>query len=69
MLKLLIDNAGLRESAAERARERIQNHYLWPQIASQIEDIYMDVMDRPRDARKPPLAVEEGRGAAGSQVA
>ncbi|HEV7219464.1 MAG: glycosyltransferase family 4 protein [Terriglobales bacterium] len=69
MLKLLIENAGLRESAAERARERIQNHYLWPQIASQIEDIYMDVMDRPRDARKPPLAVEEGRGAAGSQVA
>ncbi len=68
MLKLLIENAGLRESAAERARERIQNHYLWPQIASQIEDIYMDVMDRPRDARKPPLAVEEGRGAAG-QVA
>ena len=69
MLKLLIENVGLRESAVVKARERIQNHYLWPQVASQIEDIYLDVMGRPREGRKPALATEEAHSEPGSLVA
>ena len=69
MLKLLIGNAGLRETAALKARERIQNYYLWPQIASQIEDIYMDVMGRSRNVRKPPLAAKEWRADPDSRMA
>ncbi len=66
MLKLLIENADLRESAAKKARERIQNQYLWPRIASQIEDIYMEVMGR---SPKPALGAEEAHADPGSRVA
>jgi glycosyltransferase involved in cell wall biosynthesis len=69
MMQLLIENAALRESAAEKARERIHNYYLWPQIARQIEDVYLDLMGRSHDGRKPALSRAESRVDRGSQVA
>ncbi|MGH9530710.1 MAG: glycosyltransferase family 4 protein, partial [Terriglobales bacterium] len=53
MLKLLIESETLRESAAKKARERVQGTYLWPQIAGQIEELYLGVMDRSLDGRRP----------------
>jgi glycosyltransferase involved in cell wall biosynthesis len=53
MLRLLIENAELRESAARKARERIVNHYLWPEIAKQVAEVYLNLMEEPRATRKP----------------
>ena len=69
MLKLLIGNSSLRESAVEKARERIQNQYLWPGITSQIEAVYLDVMGRPRAKRKPSTSMAEPDVEPRSQIA
>ncbi len=47
MLRLLISSPSLRRQAATRAQERIRKHYLWPEIAAQIDSIYRDLM-RPK---------------------
>ncbi len=62
MLRLLIENPLLREAAVTKARERIQQHYLWPQVAEQIEEIYLKVLDPklPLGIRKLPISVAEG---------
>jgi glycosyltransferase involved in cell wall biosynthesis len=62
MLRLLIENPLLGKAAAIKARERIQQSYLWPQVAKQIEEIYLKVLDRklPPDIRKLPISVAEG---------
>ncbi len=44
MLTLLMNNPELRRYAANRGRDRIQSHYLWPQIARSIEKAYYDVL-------------------------
>jgi hypothetical protein len=59
MLRLLIENAELRESAAKKARERILNHYLWPEITKQVAEVYLNLMERPRAARKPPATTRK----------
>jgi glycosyltransferase involved in cell wall biosynthesis len=48
MLRLLISSPSLRRQAATRAQERIREHYLWPQIAGQIDSIYRDLIT-PKD--------------------
>ena len=58
MLSFLIDDADLRETASRKARERVREQYLWPQIAKQIEQVYLDVMgkSKPPAGRHPSIA-------------
>jgi glycosyltransferase involved in cell wall biosynthesis len=44
MLDLLIHNPELRRQSAARERERIQQQYLWPEIARNIEKAYYKVL-------------------------
>ena len=44
MLDLLVRNPELRRQAAARARARVQNQYLWPEIAQSIETAYYKVL-------------------------
>jgi hypothetical protein len=47
MLQLLISDRDVRESAASSARERVQERYLWPQIAQDIERAYWKLIGWP----------------------
>jgi len=44
MLRLLIENPQLRRTAAQSARQRVQEKYLWKRIAEQISQTYEQVM-------------------------
>ena len=44
MLRLLISSPSLRHDAATRAQARIREHYLWSEIAGQIDSIYRELM-------------------------
>jgi glycosyltransferase involved in cell wall biosynthesis len=46
-LRFLIANPTIRQAAGKMARDRIREHYLWPDIASDIEKAYSKVMDLP----------------------
>jgi glycosyltransferase involved in cell wall biosynthesis len=69
MLRLLVANPELRDDAAKKAKERIRQDYLWPNVTKQIEQVYLDLMGRTvrPDLRKTPSAVapacvaEDGR--------
>ncbi len=55
MLQLLVSQPEVRHAAAVKARERVRERYLWPQIATQIGSTYQDLMGRKKDAAKVPL--------------
>jgi len=70
MLSLLIRAEFLREAAGRTARQRIQEAYLWPRIASQIEQAYLQLMgweadqtsasdEASKNRRKPPQSASE----------
>ena len=61
MLRVLMANQDLREKAGEAARQRIQEQYLWPKIAQEIEQTYLEMMGWPGAA--PVRALQEGRPA------
>jgi glycosyltransferase involved in cell wall biosynthesis len=44
MLSLLSNAGPLRADAGQAARTRIEEHYLWPQIAKEIEEAYQEMM-------------------------
>ena len=44
MLRFLISDSSARAWAGERAKHRIQQHYLWPDITAQVEAVYLDVL-------------------------
>jgi len=44
MLDVLICNPELRRQAGIRERDRVQKHYLWPEIALSIENVYHKVL-------------------------
>ena len=50
MLRLLIENPLMRQSAARNAKQRVKKKYLWKQIAEQISLTYEQVM---RPAKRP----------------
>jgi glycosyltransferase involved in cell wall biosynthesis len=52
MLRRLIASPGLRKQAGRAAQERIRQHYLWPQIASQIEREYLKVLGWGKESRR-----------------
>ena len=47
MLRLLISHPELRSAAAQRAQERVRQHYLWPGIAQQISQTYWQLARKP----------------------
>ena len=53
MLALLVQSPELRRQASTRGRARVQNEYLWPEIAASIERIYHDVLGWPPRKRLP----------------
>jgi glycosyltransferase involved in cell wall biosynthesis len=44
-LRFLIANPAVREAAGQAAKRRIREHYQWPQIASEIERVYFEMMN------------------------
>jgi glycosyltransferase involved in cell wall biosynthesis len=46
-LRFLIANPAVREAAGKMARNRVREHYLWPDIATDIEKAYFKVMNWP----------------------
>jgi len=43
-LRFLIANPAVREAAGRAAKQRIREHYQWPQIAREIERVYFEMM-------------------------
>ncbi len=43
MLRFLISEPAVRNGVAARAREKVQRHYLWDQIAREIESVYLEL--------------------------
>ena len=66
MLGLLLSDATLRAEAGAKAKQRIQERYLWPQIAQQIGGIYDELACHPAFASKRPPA--KAPAEAGSQT-
>jgi glycosyltransferase involved in cell wall biosynthesis len=55
-LRFLIANPAVREAAGQAAKRRIRGHYQWPQIAAEIEKVYLEMMgweSAETPARKP----------------
>lgn len=46
-LRYLIANPAVRQAAGKMAKIRVREHYLWPDIAAEIEKAYFKVMDWP----------------------
>jgi glycosyltransferase involved in cell wall biosynthesis len=44
MLGLLLSSPEIRKAAGKAAKQRIQDHYLWPNIAREIEQTYLRMM-------------------------
>jgi glycosyltransferase involved in cell wall biosynthesis len=44
MLEVVLSNPALRRQMGAKARERIREHYRWPEIAKMIEKSYYDVL-------------------------
>ena len=47
MLRLLLADPEVRMAAGHAAKQRIREQYLWPKIAHQVEDAYMEMMGWP----------------------
>ncbi len=43
-LRFLIANPAVREAAGQAAKRRIWEHYQWPKIAEEIEEVYLEMM-------------------------
>ena len=50
MLRLLLADPEVREAAGHAAKQRIREQYLWPKIAQQVEEAYMEMMGWPAPA-------------------
>jgi glycosyltransferase involved in cell wall biosynthesis len=53
MLALLISDREIREAAAEKARRRARERFLWPEIARQISEVYEELIAAKRIRRLP----------------
>jgi len=52
-LQFLIANPAVREAAGQAAKRRVREHYQWPAIASQIEQVYFEAMGWQSTAESP----------------
>ena len=71
MLQLLLSDPEMRTRAGAAGRRRVKDSYLWPQIARELERVYLDAMGQPsmlippsKDVKKPDVRYELGRDAA-----
>jgi glycosyltransferase involved in cell wall biosynthesis len=55
MLRLLISEPSIRKTAANKAREKVREHYLWNQVAKDIEGIYLGMTGGEAAAERIPL--------------
>jgi glycosyltransferase involved in cell wall biosynthesis len=64
MLQLLIADPAVRTSAARLGKQRIRDHYQWPQVASEIERAYYNVLgwQQPAPARHQPSPIPTAPG-------
>jgi len=70
MLGLLLSDANLRAEAGAKAKRRIQERYLWPQIAQQIAGIYNELACRPAPSlKRPPAKASAAPAKQGGRVA
>jgi hypothetical protein len=58
-LQFLIANQTVRESAGLAAKRRVREHYRWPQIAAEIERVYLETMGS--ELNQPPAKKPSGR--------
>jgi glycosyltransferase involved in cell wall biosynthesis len=68
MLRLLIADSEVREAAGRNAKQRIQEGYLWPKIAQQVEQVYLEMMGWKQGLRSgstelPTIATDRGSAA------
>ncbi len=55
MLGLLLAAGEVRKGAGESARGRVQERYLWPEVAQRVSEVYEELMGG-KPLRKPPVA-------------
>lgn len=53
MLRLLIADTEVRAEAARKAQDRVRERYLWPQVAEQIEAVYLRLLRLGEAGRRP----------------
>ena len=70
-LEMLLSQPAWREAAARSARQKIERHFLWPQIARQIGETYDQLAGRsdPTAKRKPPRVSAELKSPTRGRVA
>jgi glycosyltransferase involved in cell wall biosynthesis len=54
MLRLLIADREIREGMGRSAKRRIEEHYLWPKIAQEIEGVYLGIIGSKNSDSQPP---------------
>jgi rhamnosyl/mannosyltransferase len=54
MLRLLISDAEVRGAAACACQQRVRERYLWPEIAQQIDEVYLTLLGRGGARQRPP---------------
>ena len=57
MLDVLVHSPELRCQASARERQRVQDHFHWPEIAQSIEQVYYNVLGWPLGAQPSPVSV------------
>lgn len=76
MLRLLMSDREIRETAGKAAKQRIREQYLWPKIAQQVEQAYLEMMGwpallpvaSPASARAPVHVPQDGRRAGATVI-
>jgi hypothetical protein len=67
MLRLLIADTHVRKAAGRRAKRRIQEQYLWSEVAREVERVYLEMVgwkrDLPLDSKEPPTRSTRDRAA------
>jgi glycosyltransferase involved in cell wall biosynthesis len=53
MLRLLISDAEVRAAAGCAGQQRVRERYLWPQIAEQIEEVYLRLLGQEAARQRP----------------
>jgi glycosyltransferase involved in cell wall biosynthesis len=56
MLALLLSDAEIRRSAGDSARQKAREHFLWPEIARQVSEVYEELLGG-KGIRRQPTAV------------
>jgi glycosyltransferase involved in cell wall biosynthesis len=61
MLQMLLSDPDMRRRAGAAGRRRVQESYLWPQIARELERVYLDATGNPESAAPEKISREQER--------